>query len=172
MLPNVIQFKAFDKALVTDNFIGETVKLNLQDFAMGQTKIEGTLWDKKKTKAGTIKLIIDMKSDETSEEYTMEDGKSSKSISPKKKIAGPVKADHMALVKVDNEETTQSDKELAPIFDLTATPEPKRQINDVGLDESLLKKKKMKPSDHGSFQSKNYSEDRPTSRNLSEKRGA
>ena len=95
--------------MVTDNFIGETVKLNLGDFAMGQTKIEGTLWDKKKTKAGTIKLIIDMKNEESSEEYTMEDGTSSKSLSPEKNKnkTGPIKANHLALVKVDtNDETT------------------------------------------------------------------
>ena len=47
-----------------------------------------------------------MKNEESSEEYTMEEGTSSKSISPKKN-GGPVKANHLALVKVETiDETT------------------------------------------------------------------
>ena len=72
--------------MVTDTYIGETVKLKLDDFAFGLTKIEGTLWDKKKQKQGTIKLIIDMKNDDSSsEDYTIEDG----SKSEKKKTRSP-----------------------------------------------------------------------------------
>lgn len=77
----------------------------------------------------------------------------------------------MALVKV-NDDGSDSDRHISPVFDLTATPEAKRNINNVGLDEILKKQRKNRASDSGSFGSKHYTEDRPTSRSFADKRSA
>jgi hypothetical protein len=66
----------------------------------------------------------------------------------------------LTLVKVDND--TDTDRDVQPIFDLTSTPDIKKNI---GLDDSF-KKKKLKNGRNPSQNSfkKDYSEDRPTSR--------
>ena len=60
--------QAFASNLITDDFIGETGLVKLNEIGLGQVESEMALWDKDKQKRGTVKINIHMRDHETSSE--------------------------------------------------------------------------------------------------------
>ena len=66
--PNELFLQAFASNLITDDFIGETGMVKLNEIGLGQVESEMALWDKDKQKRGVVKINIHMRDHETSSE--------------------------------------------------------------------------------------------------------
>ena len=63
--PNELFLQAFASNLITDDFIGETGMVKLNELGLGQVESEMALWDKDKQKRGVVKINIHMRDHET-----------------------------------------------------------------------------------------------------------
>jgi len=66
--PNELFLQAFASSLITDDFIGETGMVKLNEIGLGLVESEMALWDKDKQKRGVVKINIHMRDHETSSE--------------------------------------------------------------------------------------------------------